>query len=78
MFKVNDARLALWGELQVLVGKGPERAFWFRLMDRVTVLFYLIEPQLGAVEAEPQDRVIFENVLHYVQQSLRRFSAFSR
>jgi hypothetical protein len=78
MFDVNDARVALWGELQVLIGKGPERAFWIRLMDRITVLFYFIEPQLGAVEAEPQDTAIFGNGTCYVQQSLRSFSVFRR
>jgi len=47
-------------------------------MDRITVLFYFIEPQLGAVEAEPQDTAIFGNGTCYVQQSLRSFSVFRR
>lgn len=66
------------GERQVLIGKGPERAFWIRLIDQITVLFRFIEPQLGAVEAEPQNTVIFENVHCCVQQSLRSFSVFRR
>lgn len=42
------------------------------------MLFYFIEPQLGASEAEPQYRSIVEDLFVDVQRSKRNIFAFSR
>lgn len=75
MFAVNVAKPAFLG---VSFRSSLGRDFWIRLTDRIAVLFYFIEPQLGASEAVPHYRPIVEDLFVDVQRSKRNIFAFSR
>jgi len=75
MFVVNVAKPAFLG---VSFRSSLGRDFWIRLTDRIAVLFYFIEPQLGASEAVPHYRPIVEDLFVDVQRSKRNIFAFSR
>lgn len=69
MFAAIDARLAFGGELRSLIKKGPFKAFMVGSLDRFCMLFCFVAPQLGSVEAVPQNTIILENLFINVQHS---------